>query len=90
MLMAFLRLALILSRERPYALISTGSEIAIPAFILGKLLRIRLVFVESLCRITKPSGTGLLVYPLSDAFYVQWPQLRHRYGRKARYEGAVI
>ncbi len=87
---AFFQIALILAKERPRAIISTGAEIAIPAFVLGKLLGIRLVFVESLCRVSAPSGTGFLLYPLTDLFLVQWPQLACRYGRRAEYAGAVL
>ena len=87
---AFFQIALIFAKERPRAIISTGAEIAIPAFVLGKLLGIRLVFVESLCRVSAPSGTGFLLYPLTDLFLVQWPQLARRYGRRAEYAGAVL
>ncbi len=87
---AFFEIALILAKERPAAIISTGAEIAIPTFVLGKLLGIKLVFVESLCRVSTPSGTGFLLYPLADLFLVQWPQLIHRYRQKAEYAGAVL
>jgi beta-1,4-N-acetylglucosaminyltransferase len=80
----------ILRRERPGALVSTGSEIAIPFFAFGKVLRIRTVFVESFCRVKTRSGTGKLLYPLADAFLVQWPQLLSLYGAKARYGGGLI
>ena len=83
-------MALILAKERPFAIISTGAEIAIPAFLLGKVLGMRLVFVESLCRVSKPSGTGFLLYPLADLFLVQWPQLVNSYGPRAEYAGAVL
>src|SRR5215471_18343783 len=42
------RILLILLREKPDLLISTGAEIAIPVFFLAKLLRIRTIFIESL------------------------------------------
>ena len=80
----------ILRCERPDALVSTGSEIAIPFFILAQVLRIRTVFVESCCRVHSPSGTGKVLYPLADVFLVQWPQLLAVYGAKARYEGGLL
>jgi UDP-N-acetylglucosamine:LPS N-acetylglucosamine transferase len=80
----------ILRRERPDVLVSTGSEIAIPFFILARALRIRTVFVELCCRVYSPSGTGKLLYPLADVFLVQWPQLVAVYGAKARYEGRLL
>jgi UDP-N-acetylglucosamine:LPS N-acetylglucosamine transferase len=80
----------ILRYERPDVLVSTGSEIAIPFFVLAQVLRIRAVFVESWCRVHSPSGTGKVVYPLADVFLVQWPQLLAAYGAKARYEGGLL
>lgn len=80
----------IFQKERPEIIISTGSEIAIPAFIIGKILRKKTVFIESWCRVKTRSGTGRIIYPFSDLFLVQWPDLLKSYGKKARYEGAVI
>jgi beta-1,4-N-acetylglucosaminyltransferase len=80
----------ILLRERPKLIVSTGSEIAIPAFYLAKLFRIKTIFIESWARVIEPSGTGRLVYPVADVFLVQWECLLPKYGKKAKYEGAVI
>jgi beta-1,4-N-acetylglucosaminyltransferase len=41
----------------------------------------RIVFVESVCRVTSLSVTGLLLYPVADRFLVQWPQLQQRWPR---------
>ena len=79
----------ILRRERPDALVSTGSEIAIPFFLMAKGLGIRTVYVESWCRVHTPSETGRVLYPWVDVFLVQWPQLLEAYGAKARYEGGL-
>jgi len=90
MLKAFLKIGKILAKERPQVVISTGSEIAIPTFIIAKFLGIRTIFIESWCRIKTRSGTGRIVYYFSDLFLVQWPQLLNLYGKKAMYKGAVI
>lgn len=80
----------ILAAERPAVLVSTGSEIAVPFFVLARILGIRTVFVESWCRVRTPSRTGKALYPLADVFLVQWPQLLAAYGAKARYEGGLL
>jgi 1,2-diacylglycerol 3-alpha-glucosyltransferase len=81
----------ILQREKPDLIVSTGAEIAIPVFYIGKLLfGIKTVFIESWCRVKEPSHTGRIVYPVSDWFLVQWESLLKRYGAKARYKGAVF
>jgi len=80
----------ILLRNNPDIILSTGSEIAIPALYLGKMLGKKTIYIESWCRITTASGTGRIVYPISDIFLVQWPQLLKLYGKKAKFKGAVI
>lgn len=90
MMIESFRLAVILIRERPEVIISTGSEIAIPAIIFGKILRIHTIFIESWCRVSSDSGTGRIVYHFSDLFLVQWPQLLNVYGEKARFEGGIL
>ncbi len=90
MLLASFKIAGILIKERPNIIVSTGSEIAIPAFYLAKLFRIKTIFIESWCRVKVPSGTGKLVYSVSDIFLVQWPEMLIAYGPKAKYMGAVI
>lgn len=87
---AFLNMFKILLKEKPDTIISTGSEIAIPAFIIAKFLRIRTIFIESWCRVKTKSMTGKIVYPISDLFLVQWPELLEIYGKKAKYKGAII
>jgi len=75
-------------RRRPDAILSTGAALAVPFFIVGKLHRIRLVYVESLTRTSSLSLSGRLVYPLADEFFVQWPNATKR--RRARYVGSLM
>lgn len=67
-----------LLRERPKAIISTGGGMSIATALLGKLLGIKLIYVESGARVTSPSKTGKLLYKYADLFIVQWePMLKH-------------
>lgn len=79
----------VLRRDRPDAILSTGAGLAVPFFLVGKLLRIRLVYVESVTRIETISLSGRLVYRLADRFFVQWPRAAERRGR-AVYAGRVL
>jgi len=90
MLNSFLRIFIIIKKEKPKMIISTGGEIAIPVFIIGKLMRIKMVYIESWCRVKTKSGAGRIAYYLADVFLVQWPDLVKVYGKKAKYKGAVI
>ncbi|HET8863035.1 MAG TPA: UDP-N-acetylglucosamine--LPS N-acetylglucosamine transferase [Solirubrobacterales bacterium] len=75
-------------RERPDAILSTGAALAVPFFLVGKLHGVRLVYVESLTRTDGLSLAGRLVYPLADAFFVQWPEAGGR--RRARFAGRLL
>jgi beta-1,4-N-acetylglucosaminyltransferase len=90
MILGFLNFIEIYLKERPDCIVSTGSEIAIPAFYLGKLFRIKTIFIESWCRVNTQSVSGKIVYPVSDIFLVQWPSLLKLYGKKAHYYGGVV
>lgn len=81
----------ILIKERPDVVVSTGGgEIAVPFCYVGKILGAKVIFIETLARITNLSGGGKLVYPIADLFLVQWESLLEKYGNKAKYWGKVI
>jgi len=78
-------------RERPDVLFSTGSEIAIGPFVMGKLLwRTKNIFVETVTRIHQCTRTAHWVYRWSDLFLVQWEHQKSMFGPRARYEGRVL
>ena len=79
----------LLRRDRPDVILSTGAGLALPFFLIGKAFRIRCVYVESVTRSESLSLTGRLVYPVADAFFVQWPTLAAKLD-KATYAGAVL
>ncbi|MEX0973211.1 MAG: PssD/Cps14F family polysaccharide biosynthesis glycosyltransferase [Solirubrobacterales bacterium] len=79
----------LLRRQRPEAILSTGAGVAVPFFLIGKLLRIRLIYVESVTRTESISLTGRLVYPLADRFFAQWPAAAQQL-RRAEYAGSVL
>lgn len=78
-------------KEKPELLFSTGAEVAIPAFFIGKFLfGTKLIFLESLARIRNPSSTGKVLYRISDLYLVQWPELLKKAGPKAVYQGRLF
>jgi beta-1,4-N-acetylglucosaminyltransferase len=77
--------------EKPSLLFSTGAEIAVPAFYVGKFLfRTKLIFLESLARVKGVSFAGKLLYPIVDLFLVQWPELLSEERPRAVYRGRLI
>jgi beta-1,4-N-acetylglucosaminyltransferase len=79
----------VLRRRRPDAILSTGAALAVPVFLVGKLLGIRLIYVESVTRTTTLSLSGKLVYPLADRFFTQWPEAAAG-RRKAEFDGGIF
>ncbi len=61
-------------RFRPDVVISTGAGVALPFFVMAKLLRIPTCYIEVYDRIDSRTLTGRLCRPLSDLFLVQWPE----------------
>jgi beta-1,4-N-acetylglucosaminyltransferase len=78
-------------KEKPSILFSTGAEIAVPAFYVGKIFfRTRLIFLETLTRVKDLSYAAKVLYPIVDLFLVQWPELLEKAGPKAVYGGRLI
>ena len=90
MVKAFFKIFNILRNEKPNLVVSTGSEIAIPAFLLAKLMGIKSIYIESWSRVNNKSGTGKILYFVANVFLVQWQDLLKKYGKKAQYIGGVI
>jgi len=68
-----------LRRLRPDLVVSTGAGVALPFFLMAKLLRIPTAYLEVYDRIETPTLTGRLCAPLSDVFMLQWEEQRASY-----------
>ncbi|NOZ81738.1 MAG: hypothetical protein GXO63_01150 [Candidatus Micrarchaeota archaeon] len=76
-------------KEKPNVIISTGAGMALPMILLGKIFRKKVVFIESMAAVYRPSFAGRIAYHLSDLFIIQWKQLS-KYYPKAAYGGTLI
>jgi UDP-N-acetylglucosamine:LPS N-acetylglucosamine transferase len=65
----------ILRSERPHVILSTGAGPAVPFAVVGRLLGVKVLFIETLARIHAPSLTGRLMYRLSNRFFYQFETL---------------
>lgn len=79
----------ILRRERPTHILSFGAMCTVPVCLLGKLMGMKVIYVESFTRVKDLSLTGKLLYPVADLVLVQWRQLALKYP-KAVYGGALF
>lgn len=85
-----LKSILILLKEKPDVIISTGALATIPLLYFGKKLGIKTIYIESFAKINSPTQTGTFIYrrKLADQFYVQWKQMLKFYPN-AIYEGGI-
>lgn len=75
-----LRLAVtVIRRTRPDVVVSTGAGVAVPFFLIARLLRIPTVYLEVYDRLDSATLTGKLCRPLSTLFCVQWEEQRDLY-----------
>jgi beta-1,4-N-acetylglucosaminyltransferase len=51
--------------------------------------KIKLIFLESFCRVQHLSLTGRILYPIVNLFIVHWPQLTQQYPN-AKYIGIIL
>jgi UDP-N-acetylglucosamine:LPS N-acetylglucosamine transferase len=65
----------ILLRERPDVVFSTGAAPGCLAIILGKLLRAKTIWLDSVANIEQMSMSGRLVRFFADLWLTQWPHL---------------
>jgi beta-1,4-N-acetylglucosaminyltransferase len=79
----------LLRAVRPRVVLTTGAGVAVPFAWIGRLLGARVVYVESLTRIERPSLSCRLIAPVASRIYAQWPELPEAVP-KARYLGSVV
>jgi UDP-N-acetylglucosamine:LPS N-acetylglucosamine transferase len=71
----------ILRNERPQVILSTGAGPIVPFSLVGKLLGIKTIFIETFTRVTCPSLTGRIMYRVADRFFYQWKPMESYFPR---------
>jgi len=77
------------SVERPDVVITTGAGAVVFYCIVAKILGAKLIFIESMARVERPTWTARMLYPFADLFLVQWPGLL-RFFPRAKYLGRLF
>jgi UDP-N-acetylglucosamine--N-acetylmuramyl-(pentapeptide) pyrophosphoryl-undecaprenol N-acetylglucosamine transferase len=65
-------------RLRPRVVISSGAGVVLSFVLTSWLLGARIVFIETMARVTAPSRTGQILALITSLHIVQWPELRRR------------
>lgn len=85
---AVVRMLWILLRERPDAIVTTGSAPGLICIRLGKLFRARTIWIDSIANVEKLSLSGTLAGRYADLWLTQWPHLARPEG--PHFAGAVL
>lgn len=80
---------LVVLRERPQLVISTGADVAVPVCLLARLFGAKLVFIETGGEL-RPTLSGRLLYPLSHLFIVQWQDKLAAFPRAVLSRGPLL
>jgi UDP-N-acetylglucosamine:LPS N-acetylglucosamine transferase len=79
----------VLKKEHPDVIFSTGAGIAPPFFLIGKLLGIKLIYLETASYIGIPTLSGKMIEKITDIFLVQHKDSK-RFFPRAQYKGGLI
>lgn len=82
------RSLVLIVKERPKVMITTGVLAVIPLALLMKLFGGKLIYIESFAKVCSKNLTGNLLYRFADQFYVQWEEMLKLYP-KAIYKGGI-
>lgn len=81
---------IILLKEKPDVIITTGVLVSLPMLVIGKIFKKKIIYIESFAKINDPTMTGKLIYEkgIADGFYVQWENMLKFYPN-AIYKGGI-
>lgn len=75
-------------KERPDYVVTTGTMVAYPFYLLTWLLRKKFIFIETFGRANMPTVAGRLMEKHANKFLVQW-ETQAKYYKKAEYGGCL-
>lgn len=75
-------------KERPDFIITTGTMVAYPFYLLAVFFRKKFVFIETFGRANMPTVAGKKMEKHTDLFIVQWETQKKHY-KKAIYGGCL-
>ena len=83
-----IRAVLIWIKERPDFVITTGTMVAYPFYLLSVIFHKKFIFIETFGRADMPTVAGKKMEKHTDLFIVQWESQMKHY-RKAIYGGCL-
>jgi len=81
-------IAWILFRVRPDVIISTGAAGGFLAIAIGRLFKIKGLFVDSIANAKELSVSAKMALPIANEVYTQWPEVAQK--QNAKFRGSVL
>lgn len=75
LLVQLVRVALVMIRERPDIVISTGASVGFFALRIGKLMGARTIWIDSIANVEQLSKSGRMAGKCADLWLTQWEHL---------------
>lgn len=72
---ASFKILVLLLKERPEAIITTGAAPGLLTVIIGRMIGIKAIWVDSVANVQTMSACGKLARKLASHVYTQWPGL---------------
>ena len=66
-------------RERPRVVVTTGAGSVVAFCVAARLLGAKVVFIETMARVTSPSASGRVFSRIAASVVVQWPEMQRVY-----------
>ena len=76
--------ARLVAAERPRLVVTSGAGAVVAFAALARLTGARVVFMETMARVSNPSASGRVLSRIADSVVVQWPEMT------AVYPGSVV
>jgi len=70
-----------LARERPRVVIAAGAGSIVPFSVLARAVGAKVIFIETMARVTDPSASGRVLSRIACQALVQWPEMGRVYKR---------
>lgn len=87
-MLVFFKSISIFIKVSPDIIVTTGAGGVIPMCIIGKLMKKKIIFIETFSRIDSTTITGKICYKFADVFIIQWESLQ-RFYPNAKYLGSI-
>ena len=75
-------------KEKPDLVVTTGTMVAYPFYLLSIVFKKKFIFIETFGRANMPTVAGRLMEKHSDLFIVQW-ETQKKFYKKAIYGGCL-